>query len=144
MARQLPIFAIIGVVSTVAQLVLYLLLRAMALPPLAANALSLFVTAIGNTAANRRFTFGVSGAARAFRHQLEGGIAFLIGLALSTGLLTALHFVAPEASRIVELGTLVVANGLATLVRFLLLRAWVFHPRRTGRRQPAPVRENLR
>jgi putative flippase GtrA len=132
MAWQLPAFAIIGVISTVAQLVLYLLLRHMALSPLSANAISLFVTAIGNTAANRRFTFGVTGAAGAFRQQLEGGIAFLIGLALSTGCLTALHFAVPGASRLVEVGTLVFANGLATLVRFLLLRAWVFHPRRTG------------
>ena len=132
MARQLPIFAIIGMVSTIAQLILYLGLRAMALPPLAANAISLFVTAIGNTAANRRFTFGVTGTARALRQQLEGGLAFLIGLALSTGCLTALHFAAPGASRVVELGTLVFANGLATLVRFLLLRSWVFHPRRLG------------
>jgi putative flippase GtrA len=132
MAWQLPAFAIIGVISTVAQLVLYLLLRELTLSPLTANAISLFVTAIGNTAANRRFTFGVTGSAGAFRQQLEGGIAFLIGLALSTGCLTALHFAAPGASRFVEVGTLVFANGLATLVRFLLLRAWVFHPRRTG------------
>jgi putative flippase GtrA len=142
MARQLPIFAIIGVVSTIAQLVLYVALRAMALPPLAANAISLFVTAIGNTAANRRFTFGVTGTARAFRQQLEGGLAFLIGLVLSTGCLTALHFIAPEAGRIVEVSTLVLANGLAALVRFLLLREWVFHPRRTKVHQSA--QENAR
>jgi putative flippase GtrA len=138
MAWQLPSFAIIGVISTIAQLVLFLLLRGMTLSPLTANAISLFITAIGNTAANRRFTFGVTGAAGAFRQQLEGGIAFLIGLALSTGCLTALHFAVPGASRIVEVGTLVFANGLATLVRFLLLRVWVFHPRRTGRHQPTP------
>ena len=138
MTWQLPAFAIIGVVSTIAQLACYLLLRGMTLSPLPANAISLFVTAIGNTAANRRFTFGVTGTAGAFRQQLEGGIAFLIGLTLSTGCLTALHFAAPGASRFVEIGTLVFANGLATLVRFLLLRAWVFHPRRTGRpEQPA-------
>jgi putative flippase GtrA len=142
MARQLPIFAIIGVVSTIAQLLLYVALRAMGLPPLVANAISLFVTAIGNTAANRRFTFGVTGTARAFRQQLEGGLAFLIGLALSTGCLTALHFIAPGASRIVEVSTLVLANGLATGVRFLLLREWVFHPRRTKVRHPA--QENAR
>jgi putative flippase GtrA len=142
MARQLPIFAIIGVVSTIAQLLLYVALRAMGLPPLAANAISLFVTAIGNTAANRRFTFGVTGTARAFRQQLEGGLAFLIGLALSTGCLTALHFIAPGAGRIIEASTLVFANGLAALVRFLLLREWVFHPRRTKVRHP--TQENAR
>src|SRR4051812_37320109 len=55
MTWQLPVFAIIGAISTVAQLVLYLLLRDVPLSPLVANAISLFVTAIGNTAANRRF-----------------------------------------------------------------------------------------
>jgi putative flippase GtrA len=130
MKRQLPVFAVIGAISTVAQLVLYLLLRFMHLPPLAANAISLLATAIGNTAANRRFTFGVTGSANALRQQLEGGVAFVLGLALSSGGLTLLHVLAPGASRTVELLTLITANGLATLVRFLLLRAWVFHPKR--------------
>ncbi|WP_242910490.1 bifunctional glycosyltransferase family 2/GtrA family protein [Actinomadura terrae] len=129
MARQLPAFAVIGVISTAAQLVLFVLLRTV-LGPLWANALSLVVTTVGNTAANRRFTFGVTGPARAFRQQLEGGLAFLLGLVLSTGGLAALHAAAPGASRAVEVAALVAANGVATLVRYLLMRAWIFHPRR--------------
>ncbi|MGK5551500.1 glycosyltransferase [Actinomadura kijaniata] len=132
MARQLPVFAVIGVVSTVAQLVLFVLLRTV-MGPLWANAVSLVVTTVGNTAANRRFTFGVTGTRGAFRHQVEGGLAFLIGLALSTGGLALLHALAPGSSRAVELLALVTANGLATLVRFLLMRAWIFHPRRLRR-----------
>jgi putative flippase GtrA len=31
----------------------------------------------------------------------------------------------------VELGVLVIANLVATAVRFVLLRGWVFHPRRS-------------
>jgi putative flippase GtrA len=131
MARQLPSFAIIGVFSTLAQLVLFVLLRTV-MGPLRANALSLVITTIGNTAANRRFTFGVTGPRRALRHQLEGGLAFLLGLALSTGGLALLHALAPGASRLVEVVALVCANGVATLVRFLLMRAWIFHPRRLG------------
>ncbi|MEU5883003.1 bifunctional glycosyltransferase family 2/GtrA family protein [Spirillospora sp. NPDC047279] len=129
MARQLPSFAIIGIISTLAQLLLYVLLRTVT-GPFAANALSLVITAIGNTAANRRFTFGVTGAQGAFRQQIEGGVAFLLGLTLSTGGLAILHAAAPDASRTVELAALICANGVATLVRFLLMRAWVFHPRR--------------
>jgi putative flippase GtrA len=134
MARQLPVFAVIGVISTLAQLAGYLLLRLMHLLPLGANAISLFITAMANTAANRRFTFGVTGSANALRQQAEGGVAFVIGLALSSGGLALLHVLAPGASQAVELVTLVAANGLATLVRFLLLRSWVFHPRRAGPR----------
>ncbi|WP_033424514.1 bifunctional glycosyltransferase family 2/GtrA family protein [Actinomadura flavalba] len=131
MGRQLPAFAVIGAVSTAAQLVLFVLLRTV-LGPLAANAVSLVVTTVFNTAANRRFTFGVTGSRGALRHQVEGGLAFLLGLALSTGGLALLHVLAPGASRAVEVAALVAANGLATLVRFLLMRAWIFHPRRIG------------
>ncbi len=107
--------------------------------PLWANALSLAATTIGNTAANRRFTFGVTGTRRALRHQLEGGAAFLLGLALSTGGLALLHAAAPGASRTVEVAALVTANAAATLVRFLPRRAWIFHPRRLGRGAPGRV-----
>jgi glycosyltransferase involved in cell wall biosynthesis len=54
--RQLPSFATIGVVSTLAYLGLFWVLRS-ALSAVAANALALLVTAVANTAANRRFTF---------------------------------------------------------------------------------------
>ena len=132
MRRQLPSFAIIGVISTLAQLVLFVLFRGF-MGPLAANALSLMITAVLNTAANRRFTFGVTGSSGAFRHQLEGGLAFLTGLALSTGGLALLHFLVPHPTRTLELAALVTANGTATLVRFLLMRVWVFHPRRLAK-----------
>ncbi|WP_141575252.1 bifunctional glycosyltransferase family 2/GtrA family protein [Actinomadura sp. WMMA1423] len=131
MARQLPVFAVIGAVSTIAQLILFVLLR-LVMGPLWANALSLVATTVGNTAANRRFTFGVTGPGRALRQQLEGGAAFLLGLALSTGGLALLHAAAPGAGRGVEVAAVVAANAVATLVRFLLMRAWIFHPRRLG------------
>jgi glycosyltransferase involved in cell wall biosynthesis len=54
--RQLPSFAAIGAVSTLAYLGLFWVLRS-ALSAVAANALALLVTAVANTAANRRFTF---------------------------------------------------------------------------------------
>lgn len=126
MARQLPRFAVVGVISTVAYLLLYSLLRLL-MPALAANALALLVTAVANTAANRRFTFGVTGTSGALRQQFEGLLAFLVGLALTTG---GLALVPSGATHGVELLAVVVANALATLVRFLLLRVWVFNPRR--------------
>jgi putative flippase GtrA len=138
MGRQLPAFAVIGAASTLAQLVLFVLLR-LVMGPLWANALSLVVTTVGNTAANRRFTFGVTGTRRALRQQLEGGAAFVLGLVLSTGGLALLHAAAPGASRAVEIAALVTANAAATLVRFLLMRAWIFHPRRLGRGAPGRV-----
>jgi putative flippase GtrA len=128
MRAQLPSFALIGVVSTVAQLVLYALLRPF-MPVLAANLVSYLLAAIANTAANRRFTFGVVGPRRVVRHQMEGGVAFLVGLAVSTAGLAIVH--ALGASRRTELAALLGFNLFAAAIRFVLLRAWVFHPRRT-------------
>jgi putative flippase GtrA len=126
---QVPVFATIGVLSTLAYLLLYVLLRA-PLGAFAANAIALAVTAVANTAANRRFTFGVTGSRNALRDQVGGLVAFAIGLVLSSGTLAAVHAANPRPSRVTELVALVVANGLSTLARFVLLRAWVFHPRR--------------
>ncbi len=121
-------FAAIGIVSTLAYLGLFLALRPLGAQ--AANLAALLVTAILNTAANRRFTFGVRGRARVARHQVEGLIVFAVGLALTSGALAVLHHIG-EPARIVELLVLVLANLMATVVRFVLLRGWVFHPRRT-------------
>jgi putative flippase GtrA len=129
MTWQLASFAVIGVLSTLAYLVLYLLLRQF-LPAWFSNGVALFVTAIANTAANRRFTFGFTGTRDAFKHQVEGMIAFLIGLVLSEAALGAVKLAAPHASHLAELATLVGANALATVVRFLLMRVWIFNPRR--------------
>ena len=130
LARQLVRFALVGVASTVAYLLLYLLLRTM-LPAQAANIAALLATTVGNTAANRRLTFGIRGSRYATRAQLEGLAVFGIGLALTSGALAGLTALAPYPSRLAEVVVLVAANLAATVLRFLLFRAWVFHPRRT-------------
>jgi glycosyltransferase involved in cell wall biosynthesis/putative flippase GtrA len=124
LAWQLPRFVAIGVASTLAYVVLYLLLRGF-LPAQAANFTALLVTAIGNTAANRRLTFGVRGREGTARHQFRGLIAFSAGLLLTSGALALLH----GLSRGAEVLVLVVANLVATLVRFALYRGWVFGDR---------------
>ncbi|MFC5750620.1 glycosyltransferase [Actinomadura rugatobispora] len=128
LARQLARFAVIGVVSTLAYLGLFMLLRT-GMNAQAANLLALLVTAIANTAANRRLTFGVRGRSNAGRHQFEGLVVFALGLALTSGSLGVLHAVATPGQDI-ELAVLVLANLVATMSRFLLLRGWVFAPHR--------------
>lgn len=127
--RQVVRFGAVGAVSTLAYVLLFLLTRDW-LGAQPANLIALLVTAIGNTAANRRFTFGVAGRARVGRHHLEGLIVFAIALGITSGSLAALHAAAAVPHRGVELGVLVAANLAATVVRFVLLRGWVFHPRR--------------
>jgi putative flippase GtrA len=126
--RQLVRFSVVGVVSTLAYLVLYSLMRD-GLGAQGANFVALGLTAVGNTAANRRFTFGVRGRTGAARHQFEGLIVFGLGLGLTSGSLALLHALS-SPGRALELAVLVLANLAATVLRFLLLRGWVFHPRR--------------
>jgi putative flippase GtrA len=138
LASQLGRFIVVGVASTVAYVLLYLLLRGV-MGAQAANALSLLATAVANTAANRRLTFGIRGRSHAGRHQLRGLIAFAIGLAITSGALAALHAITAQPARAIEVIVLVAANLVATVVRFALYRSWVF--RGHGGRAGPPARQ---
>jgi putative flippase GtrA len=125
LTRQLVRFAAVGVFSTVAYLVLFLLLRD-PLTSQGANVLALLSTTIANTALNRRFTFGVVGRQRRTRQQLQGLIVFGLALVLTSGTLAGAHSLHGAPPAALELAVLVTANATATLMRFLLLRRWVF------------------
>jgi putative flippase GtrA len=128
LAGQAIRFAAIGVASTLAYLLLFVLLRStMGAQP--ANLIALLVTAVANTAVNRRITFAVRGATDAGKHQFQGLIVFGVGLALTSGALKLVSLTGAPG-RLLELGVLVGANLLATVVRFVLLRAWVFRAQR--------------
>jgi len=129
---QLIRFAGVGVASTLAYLVLYALMRT-GFGPQPANLVALLVTAVANTAANRRLTFGVRGGDRAWRHQAQGLVVFAVGLGLTSGSLALLDALSVHPARALELTVLVVANLVATGVRFLMMRIWVF---RSAARQP--------
>jgi putative flippase GtrA len=124
-AQRMARFVLVGLASTLAYLVLYLVLRDW-MPAQAANAVSLLVTAVGNTAVNRRVTFGISGRRHAVRHQLRGLIAFAAGLVLTSGALAVLHWITPRPTRLAEIAVLLIASIVATLARFALYRSWVF------------------
>jgi putative flippase GtrA len=125
LARQAARFAAIGLASTVAYLALYVALRT-GMSSFAANFLALLVTAIANTAANRRLTFGITGGAGAFRHQVQGLGVFVLALATTTMSLAILQVLDRSPARAVEASVLVAANLVATVMRFVLLRGWVF------------------
>ncbi|BDZ49951.1 sugar translocase [Frondihabitans sucicola] len=122
---QVVRFGGVGVLSTAAFALVYLLFQQVA-PAQVANFLALLLTTIANTAANRRFTFGVRGSRGAAKHQAKGLIVFGIAWLITSGSLVVLHGVSPGAGAHVELVVLTVANLVATVVRFVLLRIWVF------------------
>jgi glycosyltransferase involved in cell wall biosynthesis len=127
-ASHIVRFAAIGLLSTIAYVLLYVATRG-ELGPAGANALALAITAVGNTQANRRFTFKVRGRERLARHHAAGAVVYLMTLAITSGALLALRAITPNASRFVELAVLVTAGVTATVTRYLGLRFWVFRRR---------------
>ena len=118
---QVVRFGVVGVTSTIAYFVLYVLLRGV-MDGQAANFVAQIVTAVANTAANRAFTFRVRGSDGLLKHHATGLLAFAIALTLTSGSLWALHAWWPSSGRWVEVTVLTLANQVATLVRFLALR----------------------
>ncbi|MDT4997403.1 MAG: hypothetical protein QOD45_1471, partial [Pseudonocardiales bacterium] len=77
---------------------------------------------------------------------LHGLLVFGLGLLLTSGSLWLLAQVVASPPRAVELTVLVVANLAATVLRFVLLREWVFSRARVMPRAPAlppPIAEEI-
>jgi putative flippase GtrA len=135
-ASRVARFLGVGAASTLAYALLYLLLRG-PVGPAWANGLALALTAVGNTAANRRLTFGVRGRRDVVRHHVRGAVVFVLTLALTSGALEVLHGLHAAPARGVELAVLVAASLVATVTRYVALRTWVFTRRR--RHHPSPL-----
>jgi glycosyltransferase involved in cell wall biosynthesis len=129
----------IGVLSTIAYALLFLLLHG-PLGAAGANAAALAITAVGNTAANRRLTFGIRGREHLLRHHWRGAAVFVLTLALSNGALMVLQEIDPSPPRALELAVLVLGSLLATVLRFLALKTWVFARRHRQAARPAGER----
>jgi putative flippase GtrA len=122
---RLARFLAIGLCSTLAYALLYLGLLG-PLGAVAANAIALAFTAVANTQANRRFTFGLSGRADLVTHHAKGAGVYALTLALTSGALMLLRHLDHDPSRVAELAVLIVAGLFATATRYAALRTWVF------------------
>jgi putative flippase GtrA len=132
-------FMSVGVVSTLAYALLFVALSSrLALGAALANVLALGVTAVANTAANRRWTFGVRGRSERVRQYALGVVVFVLTVALTSGALASLHGLDATPARWVELLVLALASLAATVTRYVALRSWVFVP--AARRQRAEAR----
>lgn len=121
MRSELFRFYVVGGASALAYVVLFLLLRT-SLSPQVSNVLALLISAVANTAVNRRFTFNIRGTDAIVRQYLQGFMVFLLGLVVTGGALWLLHLGVPNSSRALEVAVLVAANLVATVLRFLGLR----------------------
>ena len=135
MGPQLSRFAVIGVLCTT----LYAALFNLWLDRVGAwwaNFFALVVTMLLNTAMNRRWTFERRGRRRLFRNYVEAGVAFLVGLGVSTAALALTRVVLDDPGRVADTLVLLVAGSIATAFRFVLFRSWVFRP---DRDRPPPT-----
>ncbi len=124
-------FAGVGLMSTVVHLGLFAALLSIGLAGQPANGLSLVIATLANTAANRRWTFGIAGRERVVTHHGQALLVFAITWAATALALGVLDGVAPGASAGSQTLVVAIANGLSTIVRFVAMRSWIF------RREPA-------
>jgi putative flippase GtrA len=133
---RLARFVAIGAGSTLAYAVLFVALAG-TLGSRGANVAALTLTAVANTAANRRFTFGVRGRRRIVRDQLGGLLVYAIALALTDFSLVLLHRLDPRPARLLEVSVLVLASLGATVARYVGMSTWLF----AGARGPLRKRD---
>jgi putative flippase GtrA len=122
-------FACVGVGSTVVHLGLFAALLHVLPTSQAANLGALLVATVANTAANRRFTFGVTGTTAAARQHVQSLGLFALTWGLSAGALWLLHTWAAQPPTLVQ--TAVVGGSMvgSTVVRYVAMRSWIFASR---------------
>ena len=125
-ADELLRFAGVGAVSTVAYAALFATL-APGVGSYAANTVAIVACSLGNTAAHRGMA-RIAGVGRD-RARRFGVAAGLVGVSLvvTTAALAAVRAVGLHAL-LPELVAVTTANALAAVVRFAILRTWVFRP----------------
>ena len=122
---QILHFIDVGLISTVLYATIFLFTSQLASAAVA-NIIALLVSTVANTALNRSHTFGVRSPHRRLTAQVKGLAAFCLCLAFtSAGLAVADGFTGAWAT-FGTLAVLTAANLGATVVRFVLMRTWVF------------------
>jgi putative flippase GtrA len=123
-ADQLLRFAGVGAISTLGYLFLFIAWRPIA-GSFGANALALAICTLFNTAVHRELSRTMHRPARGGRFAVVVAGLFAISLALTTLALLAAHALS-ATSLGVALVAVTVANAAASVLRFAILRAWVF------------------
>ena len=122
--RQLARYTVVGALGTAVSTVLYLVFRTWwdAIP---ANLAAIVLSTIASTEANRRFTFGGAVVDRAREYmQNTGTVAFYAFY--SSAVLLLLDQVVVDATALQESLVVAGASVVGGLLRFVVLRNWVF------------------
>ena len=106
--------------------------------PLAANAVAMAIATLFNTAVHRELSQTRDGHLRRGRMMLVVASLYAMSLALTTLALLIAGLIAPGAL-LPEVLAITVANAVAAIFRFTVLRAWVFRPRPDDRTTPLEV-----
>jgi putative flippase GtrA len=129
-------FAFVGGICTLLYLLLFVGFE-LVVASQVANVLALLISAVVNTALNRRITFVLPGWAP-LREHAGGLVAFVIGAVLTSVSLALLHHSDRHAPTATELAVLIAASAVATVFRFVLFQQWIFAPAlaKSARRSP--------
>ncbi len=130
---QLIRFALVGGVSNIAYVLLFTVMHGTG-PLIANTAGSILSTVIANEL-HRRLTFQAAGRVGWFAAQCEGGGLALIGLLVSSAVLAALRFSAPDLGDRAQAGAVLAVMAAVGGLRFIALRGFVFgagQPRQHG------------
>ncbi|GAA4557947.1 GtrA family protein [Pseudonocardia xishanensis] len=121
---QLARYTVVGGFGTAVNAVLYLLGR-LVLGPIPANLVALLLSTAISTEVNRRFTFAGAPAHR-WRVYLQdlGTVVFYAGY--STAVLLLVDEWITDATALQETAAVTAASVLGGLLRFVILKAWVF------------------
>ena len=136
--REFLTFTIIGAVNTILYLLLYNVFRASGLGPFSANGIAVAISITFSFWANSKFTFRVVHGNQRMRRYLEFSGVFVSTLILSNTALWVLFRVVEKPTSLQENAALVIAGGALVVVRFFVMRAWVFNPERAARVDAKP------
>jgi len=120
-------FAGVGLASTALHLGLFAWLTAVLPSAQTANLLALLVATVANTAANRRWTFGVRGRQGLGRQHLQALTVFGLTWAMSSLALLLVGSITASPGAALQTAAIAVANVAATMVRFVAMRQWIFN-----------------
>jgi putative flippase GtrA len=129
-ADQLMRFAGVGAISTLGYLFLFIAWRPLA-GTFGANALALAICTIFNLAVHKELARSMQGHSHRRRFAAVAAGLFVLSVALtSLGLLVVQLLDGPSLG--FDLLAVTVANAVAAVLRFAVLRAWVFRPHTAG------------